>query len=136
MGGSGNQVSVTIAGGPSVQVAWQAGMNAQNALELAWNQINNSTSFTYGLQYYGSADGYLLFMVNETYDSFLSSAAPYYYWEFFVNGVSQNQGIDSTILNPGDAVSFGFSQYSLEQHAGTTLEAKAKFQGKRLVAAR
>jgi len=136
MGESGDQVSVTIAGGPSVEVAWQAGMNAQNALELAWNQINNSASFTYGLQYYGSTFGYLLFMVNETYDSFLSSAAPYYYWEFFVNGVSQNQGIDTTILNSGDAVSFAFSQYSSELHAGTTLAAKAKFQSERLVSAR
>ena len=130
-----NQVTVAVTGGPSAAIPWQQGMNAQNALEAAWNQINNSAQFTYGLQYYGTVYGYLLFMINETYDSFLSSADPFYYWEFFVNGAPQNQGIDSTTLNPGDTVTFTYSLFDSAKHAGTTLDGKARFQKKQVGAA-
>ncbi len=123
-----NQVTLEITGGPSVAVAWSAGMTAQDALELAWNQINSTAKFTFGLQYYGTALGYMVFMVNETFDSFLSSAEPFYYWEFIVDGVPQNHGIDSTKLNAGSTVTFTFTQYVAAQHAGTTLEAKHTFQ--------
>ena len=61
---------------------WSSGMNAQNALELAYDQINSTGKFTYGFQYFGRTLGYLVFMVNETYDTFTSSAMPYFYWEF------------------------------------------------------
>jgi hypothetical protein len=47
-------VSLEVAGGPFVQVPWQAGMTAQDALEAAYNQINSSATFTYALQFYGS----------------------------------------------------------------------------------
>jgi hypothetical protein len=81
-------------------------MNAQNALELAYDQINSTGKFTYGFQYFERTLGYLVFMVNETYDTFTSSATPYFYWEVFVNGKPQNVGIDGTMLNAGDVVGF------------------------------
>lgn len=69
-------VQVAITGGPSITVPWSPNMNAQQALEAADNKVNNDSSFTYALQYYGSSLGYLVLMVNETYDSLISSSAP------------------------------------------------------------
>ena len=120
-------VTVTVASGPSVQIPWTSGMNAQTALELAYNTINNSQQFTYGLQYFGSF-GYLVFMINETYDTYAPSSAPYYYWEFLLNGQPASQGIDETSLNDGDTVGFAFSLYVAEKHAGTTLAVKHKLK--------
>ena len=117
-------VGVEIVGGPSAQVDWKAGMNAQTALEMAFNAINNDQQFTFGLQYYGASLGYLVFMINETYDSFISSAAPYYYWEFFLNGQPAAQGIDSTVLSDGDVISFVFSSYAPGITARAQLDAK------------
>jgi hypothetical protein len=123
-----NKVTVEVTGGPSVDVAWTSGMSAQDALELAWNTINSTAKFTFGLQYYGTSLGYMVFMINETYDSYLSSAAPYFYWEFLVNNTPQSKGIDGTTLSSGDTVTFTFSPYIPQQHAGTTLQAKNEFQ--------
>ena len=71
-------VSLEVVGGPSVQVPWKLNMTAQDALEAAYDQINSSATFTYALQFYGSQLGYLVLMINETYDSFISSAAPFF----------------------------------------------------------
>lgn len=121
-------VQVTVVGGPSVAVSWFQGMNAQQALEAAYNQINNSSVFTYAIQYYGSSLGYLVLMINETYDSFISSAAPFFYWQFLINGTPASVGIDSVTLNAGDVVSFSFEMYVQEFHAKSTLAAKHSFQ--------
>ena len=119
-------VQVSVVGGPSVAVPWFQGMNAQQALEGAYTQINNSSVFTYALQYYGSSLGYLVVMMNETYDSFVSSSAPFFYWQFCVNGSPASTGIDGVSLNPGDAISFSLEMYSSEAHKSTTLEIKHK----------
>lgn|SRR5262249_199305 len=124
----GASVSVEVVGGPSVQVPWIQGMTGQQALEAAYNQINSSETFTYALQFYGSQLGYLVMMINETYDSFISSAAPFFYWEFFVNGQPATNGIDNTILSAGDAVKFSFELYIPAKHKGSLLEAKRRFQ--------
>ena len=99
-----------------------------DALELVWNATNSTVKFTFGLQYYGTSLGYMVLMVNETFDSFVSSAKPYFYWEFLLDGEPQNHGIDSTKLSSGQTVTFSFTQYVAAQHAGTSLEAKHKFQ--------
>src|SRR5712672_1126328 len=104
-------VVVEVAGGPSVQVVWKQGMTAQDALEAAYGQINNSSAFTYALQFYGSTVGYLVMMINETYDSFISSAEPFFYWEFLLNNQPAAQGIDNTVLSAGDVIKFSFEQY-------------------------
>jgi hypothetical protein len=132
MGGATNQVTVSVTGGPSVSVPWTAGMTTQDALELAWNAINSTSKFTFGLQYYGKTLGYMVFMINETFDSFLSSDAPYFYWEFLVDNVPQSQGIDSVKPAAGQTVTFTFTQFVAEQHAGTLLGAKRSFQKSQL----
>jgi Domain of unknown function (DUF4430) len=119
-----NTVTVTIVGGPSIAVPWIQNMNAQQALEGAYNQINNTSQFTFSLQYYGSQYGYLVMMINETYDSFISSAAPFFYWAFYLNGVPSQTGIDQTVLNAGDTVTFAFETYSAETHQISTLGIK------------
>jgi Domain of unknown function (DUF4430) len=121
-------VSIVIHGGPSVSVPWFQGMNAQQALESAYQAIGNGNAFTYALQYYGANFGYMVVMINETYDSFISSSAPFFYWHFFLNGSSANSGIDSTILQPGDTIGFSFDMYVAETHAGTQLETKYNAQ--------
>ena len=121
-------VSLEVVGGPSVQLPWKASMTAQETLEAAYDQINSSATFTYALQFYGSQLGYLVLMINETYDSFISSAEPFYYWEFLVNDQPAAKGIDNTVLNAGDVVKFSFEQYIPEEHKGSLLETKRKFQ--------
>lgn len=125
-----SSVRLEIVGGPSVEIPWKAGMTAQDALEAAYDQINSSATFTYALQFYGSQLGYLVPMINETYDSFISSAEPFYYWEFFVNNVPATKGIDNTILSNRDVVTFSFERFTPEKHKGSLLEAKREFQGK------
>ncbi|MCG8371829.1 MAG: DUF4430 domain-containing protein [Proteobacteria bacterium] len=103
-------VNVAVTGGPSTSVAWTSGMNAQNALELA--EDNLAGDFIYSMEYYGSSLGYLVNMINETYDTFKSTSNPFFYWEFFVNGAPSPKGIDQTILNDGDDVTFTFATYN------------------------
>ena len=93
-----------------------------------YNQINSSATFTYALQFYGSQLGYLVMMINETFDSFISSAEPFFYWEFFVNDQPATKGIDNTILSAGDAIKFSFELYIPAKHKGSLLETKRRFQ--------
>ena len=69
-------------------------------------------------------------MINETYDSFISAAEPFFYWEFLVNDQPTKHGIDNTILSAGDAVKFSFEQYIPVKHKGSLLEAKRQLQSK------
>ena len=117
-------ITVKVNGGPSATVAYTSNMNAQQALEGAYAAINNDKQFTYGLQYYGLTFGYLVFMINGTFDSNMPSAAPYYYWEFFVNGIPATKGIDNTILKDRDVVSFAFNVYTPGPSASPMLTAK------------
>ncbi|MCR6651302.1 MAG: DUF4430 domain-containing protein [Cellvibrionaceae bacterium] len=105
-------ISVSIAGGPATDISWTSGMNAQAALELAEDALTEE--FIYSLEYYGSGLGYLVNMINETYDTFKSSSRPYFYWEFSVNGAPSPTGVDQTILSDGDAITFTFKSYDAE----------------------
>jgi Domain of unknown function (DUF4430) len=120
-------ISITVEDGPTLSVSWKTGMNAQDAIEAAQQQAGTS-AFTFALQYYGPALGYLVLMINETYDSYISSAAPFFYWEFLVNGQPSPSGIDSTKLNDGDAMTFRFTVYNATTHASTPLSAKHKLR--------
>lgn len=120
---SGSTVTVIVVNGPSVNVAWSQGMTAQQALEAAYIAIGSSQQFTYAVQYFGQY-GYLVVMINETFETFNPSAAPNYYWEFFVNGTPSQTGIDGTILNAGDKISFELEAYLPQKHATTTVGAK------------
>jgi hypothetical protein len=125
-------VSIQVINGPLIEnIPWTQGMNAQKAMESAHNLGPNQ--FTYLLQYYGSL-GYLVSMINETYETFPwpsspgvspcpSSPGPYYYWEFLVNNLPSQTGIDNTTLNPGDLITFELAVYN-PNTASSTVKAK------------
>jgi hypothetical protein len=120
-------VTVSIVGGPSMTVAYTTEMNAQQAMEAAFNSLTDP-KFDYALQYYGAGLGNLVVMINDTYESFISSSKPFYFWEFLVNGQPASVGVDKAILQPGDAVSFEFVSFSSETPAHSTLHAKYKLK--------
>jgi hypothetical protein len=125
MSGTTNTVTVEVVGGTSLTVPWVAGMTGQAALEAARDQAPANT-LNFALEYFGKTLGYMVIMLNGTYESFLPLAAPNYYWDFLVNDVSSAVGIDSVKLNAGDKVSFSFDRYDPSLHAQTTLAAKYK----------
>jgi hypothetical protein len=115
-------VTVEVDGGPTASVPYTDGMTARTALEDAWEQL--ASTLTYSLQYFGATLGYLVSMINETYDTFVSTSDPFFYWEFFVNGTPAGAGIDHTILNNGDVVAFAYEQYDPEKHADSLIRVK------------
>jgi hypothetical protein len=119
-------VTVHVVGGPNVSVPFAAGVNAQQALEAAYEALSKRAALTYALQYFGGTLGYLVIMINETYESFVSPAhrQPFYFWEFLVNGTPAQKGIDQTILNAGDTITFELKAYTPAIPAGSTLHAK------------
>ncbi len=119
-----NTVTVQVTFGPTITVPWVSGMNAQQAMEAAYNGQSPPGEFTFALQYFGSALGNLAIMINETYESFMSSAAPFFFWEFLVNGTPASKGIDGTILNAGDTITFELQTFDPATHANTTVGAK------------
>jgi hypothetical protein len=118
---SNGSVSVEIDGDGITTVAWSDGMNVQDALEAAHDA---TPQLTFGLEYFGSTYGYMVVMINGTYDSFPAAEGPAFFWDLYVNGVWSQHGIDGTILNDGDVVSFTFVQVDPEAHAGTLLAVK------------
>lgn len=126
-------VSVSIAGGPSATVPYESDMTALRAIELAQGIIepDPNEQFTFALQYYGDSLGYLVNMINETYDSFISrggeKATPFFYWHFLVNNTPSTLSVDRTTLREGDSITFEFQMYSSSLHSNTLLEAKHKY---------
>jgi hypothetical protein len=129
-------VIVEITGGPTASVPWVDGMTALDALELMFNEVKTPGEFTFGLQYYGRNQGYLVIMINETYDSFISHggpmARPFLYWEFLINGASAATGVSLTKLRNGDRITFQFTMYDQSTHSKTTLGAKFAQQARRV----
>jgi hypothetical protein len=123
-------VTLEIDGGSTSSVPWSKNMNVQGLLEDVFDQIGPKSGFTYALQYYGEALGYLVVMINETYDSFISSSEPFFYWEFLLNGKASDKGIDNVLVSPGDHVTFTFQRYDPTHHKGSTLEKKFEFQSR------
>jgi hypothetical protein len=112
---NGDTVSVTatILGSTIVSipdVPWTSGMNAQQALEGAYNQ-REDPHYGFSLEYYGyDSGGHLLGYLVEEIDQI--GDQPGVYWEFLVNDAPSSTGIDTTILNGGDAVSFVYQYYN------------------------
>jgi hypothetical protein len=111
-------INISITGGPTADVTWTSGMNAQQALELAEDVLKED--FIYSIEYYGSSLGYLVNMINQTYDTFTSGSQPYFYWEFLVNGSPSPKGIDQTILADKDEVLFTFTRYQASSSSNQT----------------
>lgn len=120
-------ITINITNGPTLTANWTSGMNVQQALEQAYSNTPSGT-FTYALQYFGSAYGYLVLMINETYESFNSKQSPFFFWEFILNGQIASNGIDQTILNDGDVVTFDFTVYT--QNATPESTTHIKYQQK------
>lgn len=127
-------VKVQVIGGPGADVVWAPGMTVLQAMELAQAQIepNPKEQFTFALQYYGAGLGYLVCMINETYDSFISrggeQATPFFYWNFQINDKDVMGSVDRTAVKDGDVVEFEFKAYDPNAHAATSLGAKHKKQ--------
>ncbi len=126
------EVTVSVTGGPSATVPWRDGMTAQDALEAAYDALNSTEQFTFSLQFFGSKFGYLVIMINETYDSFISKggnlARPFFYWQFLVNGQPATGGVSTTRLAAGDHAQFEFEMYVEERHEGTMMGMKHRYQ--------
>lgn len=133
MAGSSQTVRVEVYGGPSADVPWTQGMSALNALEKAQELIepDPNEQFTFALQYF-TGHGYLVIMINETYDSFISrggeKASPFFYWQFLVNGSPASKSVDNTKVNAGDVIRFEFEMFVSERHRSTLMEAKFRQQ--------
>jgi hypothetical protein len=104
-------VTATILGNAIVDipnVPWTSGMNAQQALEAAYN-LRTDKNYGFSVAYYGEPFGYFLEEIERIGDQ------PGVYWEFFVNGTWSSTGIDTTILNAGDAIAFEYQYYDPNQ---------------------
>jgi hypothetical protein len=119
-------VKVRVDGGPSIDVPWVPGMTGEDALKKAYDLFHGQTpnSFSYAVTYYGQQLGYLVSMINETYDSFNSKLAPFFYWEIYYNNYPASVGVDSLKLNVGDDLRFSFETYNAATHTQSTLAAK------------
>jgi hypothetical protein len=117
-------VTLNITNGPSFQVIWFKGMNAQNVMEAAFNGQGTPRTFTYMLQYYGPGLGYLVDMINGTFDTALSSDAPYFFWDFIVDNNNSNTGIDGTPISDGQTITFSYTLYNAATHSNTVLGEK------------
>jgi hypothetical protein len=104
-------------------IPFTSGMNAQNALEAAYV---SGGSYSFLLQYYGAL-GYEVTTIDQIAAQQGTDAA--YYWQFFYNGQSAQQGIDETFLNDGDQLDFAYTCYDMTLHAGTRLEAIHRARG-------
>ena len=124
-------VTIAITGGPTATVDWQENLTGLMALQEAYAQLAPTQPFTYALQYYGASLGYLVVMINETYDSFISkggkASTPFFYWEILVNGKEAKAGVDALLLSPEDVLSFSFVTYDAAQHGTTSVGAKHAF---------
>ena len=132
MNASAPVVRVEVAGGPSVDIEWTPGITALKALEAAQVIIepDPNEQFTFALQFY-SGLGYLVIMINETYDSFISrggeKATPFFYWEFLINGLPAGQSVDNSTMSPGDVIRFEFEMFTAK-HEQTLVSVKHRRQ--------
>jgi len=110
-------------------------MKALRAMELAQAVIepNPNEQFTFCLQYYTGL-GYLVSMINETYDSFISrggeTATPFFYWHFKINGADATLSVDNQPVNDGDRITFEFGTYVEAIHKATLPAVKHKGRNK------
>lgn len=98
-------------------ITFTPGMNAQNALEAAYVP---GGSYGFLLQYFGAL-GYEVVTIDQIAAQQGTDAS--FYWQFFYNGSSAEQGLDATLLSDGDQLNFSYTSYDAAQHSGTRLEA-------------
>ncbi len=120
-------INIEITNGPHLQVDWRQSMNVQVAFEAAYNKVPKG-SFTYALQYFGDKLGYLVTMINETYETFNTKDGSFFFWEFLLNGKIASTGIDNVILQDGDTATFDFLPYSSAIPEKSTVHEKHKIK--------
>src|SRR6202035_2097362 len=89
--------------------------------------IQDSSEFSFGLQYYGTSLGYMVTMLDGTYDEPVQPGQPGQYWKFVLNGKDAQQGVDYTTLSPGDTIGFVYEPYDAEKHRDTHMEIKHQY---------
>jgi len=117
-------VTIVVGSAAPISVPWTQNMNVQDALESAYNVIQNSADFSFAIQFFGTFQGsplgYMVIMMNGDYD--LPGTGEY--WALLVNGIYASKGIDYTVLNPGDTVSFINEPYADTKHQNTAVAIK------------
>jgi hypothetical protein len=94
--------------------------NVETAMKAAYDKYYGSqTPFSYMLVFYGKALGYFVQSLNGIPGNRVSG------WDLFVNGVQSATGIDGTMLNDGDTVTFSY-RLDKDIHA-TVSQAKRSF---------
>jgi Domain of unknown function (DUF4430) len=122
-------VSIIVENAAPINVPWQPNMNVQTALEAAYNLIQDSTKFSFAIEFFGTYQGppygplgYMVIMLNGTFD--LPNQGKY--WALLVNGKYATKGIDLTPLSPGDQVQFFNEPYSAQKHVNSAVEHRHK----------
>src|SRR5438105_3549707 len=93
-------------------------------MERAFVVLNDRKKFDCALEYFGKSLGYLVVMIKDTYESFISSSHPFYFWEILVNGQPASTGIDNTPLQAGDILTFELQTYAATISPQSTMHAK------------
>jgi len=127
-------ISLTIQGGTTINgIPYTNQMNVQNAIEKAYDIYTNPPNIpplSFAIEYYGTYNGsYLGYMVTQLDGTAQQGSM---YWALYINGVVAANGIDETILNDGDQISFQYQSYSEQTHGRTVLahiEARKKARG-------
>jgi hypothetical protein len=120
-------VNITIAFDKTVirqidNVPWQSKMNAQDALEHAYQ---TGAGYAFVLQYFGTTLGYEVVSIDNIASQFGSDT--YLFWEFSQNSKVSKIGIDEATLSDGDNISFNYTRYDPAAH-GTGRYAAIKAQ--------
>lgn len=114
-----NTISLAVQGGATINnIPWTNGMNVQQVMEAAYNTFVNPPMLprlSYWVEYFGASLGYFVSMLDGT------TQMGNKYWMLYVNDVLATGGIDATIVNDGDAVSFKYQAYSPGLHGHTLM---------------
>lgn len=120
-------ITITIGDDDPISVEWGANLTVQGALEKVYNQIRDSSKFSFAIEYYGTFQlppdgplGYFVIMLNGTFDT----PGQGKYWEITYQGQPATKGIDYLTLNPGDNVTFLNEAYSEQKHATSSVGIK------------
>lgn len=114
-------VSLSVSDGIVINnIPWTQGMNVQMVLEAAYNLYQNPPTpspLSYWIEYFGTVNslylGYYMTMIDGT------SQMGNNYWFFYINQVVGLKGIDDTIVDAGDQISFKYEAYAPLLHVRT-----------------
>jgi hypothetical protein len=106
-------------------IAWSNEMNAQDALELAFDSHKEGGGFDYFLRYFGRNLGYMVTAIDDVSDD-NPKIPKARFWMFYVNCSLSPHGIDHEELADGDVVDFRFEAFEAEVHTSEISIAKTR----------